>query len=74
MTDETKKPEPTAEEAIETGGTFADQVSRMSTDQLHVVKQTVEAETSKRDEPNYAGMSDNEFREQVRKKHGFNPI
>jgi hypothetical protein len=70
---ETEK-QPTAEDAVESGGTFADQVAGLTDDQLKVVKQTVMTEAGKREQPNYAGMSDAEFREQVRKRHGYNPV
>ena len=49
------------EQAVETGGTFADQISRLSNDQLQVVKATVDAESGKRKPPDVGSMTDAEF-------------
>ena len=47
--------------AIKTGGTFAEQVANLSTDQLKTVHSTVKAEVDKRSQPNLGAMSDQEF-------------
>jgi hypothetical protein len=46
----------------------------LSDAQLAGVKATVNAVAEQRQVPDFAHMSDNEFREHVRKRHGFSPV
>jgi hypothetical protein len=72
VSNETQKPDGAAE-AVEAGGTFAERVTRLSDDQLQAVRQTVLSEAEKREQPNYGGMTDQEFRKDVSKRFGFSP-
>jgi hypothetical protein len=61
------------EQAVETGGTFADQIARLTDEQLQVVKQTVNSEAGKREQPDFGSMSNAEARAEIKKRYGFNP-
>jgi hypothetical protein len=62
MKDENEKTnEEDGSSAIKTGGTFAEQVANLSTDQLKTVHSTVKAEVDKRSPPDIGAMSDQEF-------------
>ena len=73
---ETKSEDTTVEGTADTENqnTLDSWLHGLSPEQLEEVKATVNTVAEKRTEPNYGGMSDVEFRDQVSKKFGFSPI